>query len=638
MVGKGIGRGVGKIAMGWRGAGASVIAAPVLAGVITLLGVAQIGGALTCPTGDWSGSPTGYDYQWRWADTNEVIAGATSSTFTVRAVDLDHTLACTVSATNAGGTTSVRSAATDPARLALYSNIVFYGDGVSSEGACPGVRNWPSWALLFLGGRVLPSGAWMQAKSGGDLTTITARMHCATDQAPDIFVVTSAGHNDGLVSSSYATYLPAWTAIVDGVIAALPSWAVIVVMLTLPSGVVAEATGGDWRATLRAAQTAIVQDRRATHGNRIILFDPYAAQGGFGPYDYTTHANASDGNVHLNAAGGYTVGRMFASLMTDRVVAASKDAVLADVSASARRGANVYGAWNLTGTAGAKSGTVAPTGNVATTHTLTNNLANGTSVAVVAAKIAQSGFEQQQIDVSGTPAATNTVKFARSSNATLTGATPGKYFAFMTGLRIDDGAGGAAVGPTNFGLTFGSMGNLFSTADLGAWGLAAVPAAIDTVAVCPGKAMFGNDQTAIAPAAEFRFGVASSDTEVVLDRWQVFELETLARRIPSYIGDDTIVGTNFQCRITGTGVTMTAGSLTGTVSAATAATLRAEPGNWAGGGLSFAAGWKRNGTTVSSAWTYAASGALTAGDTLTIDFVVGNTFGTTTRTITLTVT
>ncbi|MFX7155962.1 hypothetical protein ABTI15_19795, partial [Acinetobacter baumannii] len=39
---------------------------------------ATVGTALSVTTGTWSGSPTGFTYQWFYADTSVAISGATS--------------------------------------------------------------------------------------------------------------------------------------------------------------------------------------------------------------------------------------------------------------------------------------------------------------------------------------------------------------------------------------------------------------------------------------------------------------------------------------------------------------------------------------------------------------------------------
>jgi hypothetical protein len=79
----------------------------------TVGGTAQVGQTLTASNGAWSGStPITYTYQWQLEGTN--IAGATNSTYTLVAADLEHTLDVLVTATNGVGAQTATSAQTAP--------------------------------------------------------------------------------------------------------------------------------------------------------------------------------------------------------------------------------------------------------------------------------------------------------------------------------------------------------------------------------------------------------------------------------------------------------------------------------------------------------------------------------------------
>lgn len=87
-----------------------VPAVPVLIGPDpSISGDAAVGHRLTCAHGGWDGSPTAYAY--RWYLGRRQIAGARSSRYTVKSADRGRTLACVVTASNAGG-------ASKPARSA----------------------------------------------------------------------------------------------------------------------------------------------------------------------------------------------------------------------------------------------------------------------------------------------------------------------------------------------------------------------------------------------------------------------------------------------------------------------------------------------------------------------------------------
>ncbi len=74
------------------------------------------GDTLTTSTGSWTNSPTSYSYQWQDCNSSgascSTISGATSNTYTLASSDVGHTIVATVTATNAGGSGSARSAPT----------------------------------------------------------------------------------------------------------------------------------------------------------------------------------------------------------------------------------------------------------------------------------------------------------------------------------------------------------------------------------------------------------------------------------------------------------------------------------------------------------------------------------------------
>jgi len=70
---------------------------------VTVPHVSQAGNILTCTMGTWEGEPTGYAYQWQLDGVN---AGTNANTYTVQAPDVGLTATCTVTATNAIGSTT----------------------------------------------------------------------------------------------------------------------------------------------------------------------------------------------------------------------------------------------------------------------------------------------------------------------------------------------------------------------------------------------------------------------------------------------------------------------------------------------------------------------------------------------------
>jgi hypothetical protein len=91
--------------------------APVNIALPAIAGSATQGQTLAASPGTWSGSPTAYAYQWEDCDVLGescwVIAGATSSSYTLTAGDLASTVRVLVTASNADGASAASSAATE---------------------------------------------------------------------------------------------------------------------------------------------------------------------------------------------------------------------------------------------------------------------------------------------------------------------------------------------------------------------------------------------------------------------------------------------------------------------------------------------------------------------------------------------
>jgi hypothetical protein len=79
-------------------------------------GTARSGSTLTTDNGTWSGTPTGYAYEWRRCDqsgnTCAAIAGATTQSYQVQQADVGSTLRAAVTATNADGSAQATSSST----------------------------------------------------------------------------------------------------------------------------------------------------------------------------------------------------------------------------------------------------------------------------------------------------------------------------------------------------------------------------------------------------------------------------------------------------------------------------------------------------------------------------------------------
>jgi hypothetical protein len=80
----------------------------------TISGETRVGEALTANDGSWTGNPTGFSYQWQRCDVDAIVCGnvpgATGKAYGVRAADVGFRLRVEVTARNAAGTGTARSA------------------------------------------------------------------------------------------------------------------------------------------------------------------------------------------------------------------------------------------------------------------------------------------------------------------------------------------------------------------------------------------------------------------------------------------------------------------------------------------------------------------------------------------------
>jgi Fibronectin type III domain len=115
-------------------------------------GVAQVGQTLSTSNGSWSGSPSGYAYQWSRCDTTGAgcasIAGATGQRYTAGGGDAGSRLSAAVTATNSGGSATAVSAATAtvqsaPTTITLGKTAV----GGSADSFAPDRKRVSAYAL-----------------------------------------------------------------------------------------------------------------------------------------------------------------------------------------------------------------------------------------------------------------------------------------------------------------------------------------------------------------------------------------------------------------------------------------------------------------------------------------------------------
>jgi hypothetical protein len=97
-------------------AGSALAAAPGNTTAPAVTGTAKVGSTLTVSNGTWTGSPTGYTYQWQRCTSSTSctdITGASNQTYVVRTADAGNKLRAVVTASNADGKSTANSNLTD---------------------------------------------------------------------------------------------------------------------------------------------------------------------------------------------------------------------------------------------------------------------------------------------------------------------------------------------------------------------------------------------------------------------------------------------------------------------------------------------------------------------------------------------
>ncbi|MBI2245841.1 MAG: hypothetical protein HYU55_18490 [Nocardioides sp.] len=184
------------------GGSGPVATAPVNTVPPAISGTAAVGQTLSCSQGTWSGSPTGYGYQWR--RDGAAISGATGTTYVVTATDSGRALTCTVTASNSSGSvpqTSAPVTVTADSPVNTVPPIVSGSANIGEALTClPGAWSGSGVSYEYAWKRnnvAIPLATWssytiLSEDVGASLTcTVTARNGQGTAQA------TSAGFGIG---------------------------------------------------------------------------------------------------------------------------------------------------------------------------------------------------------------------------------------------------------------------------------------------------------------------------------------------------------------------------------------------------------------------------------------------------------
>ena len=197
------------------GTGSPTNAGYLDAPVIT--GNTVVGDVLSTTNGTWANSPTSYGYQWEdcTGPTCSNISGATSSTYTVQASDVGHSLRAVVTATNGSGSNSSGSYGTAVASVTTVGNSltsVAYLVGFSPPSGCSSLNatcidttNPPNWDainqvnIFALGGNNTSEAPVQDATTtgssisqGSSISSISATVS-ATIPAGPIMLTTDSG-------------------------------------------------------------------------------------------------------------------------------------------------------------------------------------------------------------------------------------------------------------------------------------------------------------------------------------------------------------------------------------------------------------------------------------------------------------
>lgn len=466
---------------------------------------------------------------------------------------------------------------------------------------------------------------------GGDtIAQLQARLNYTYSQVADITVV-AIGHNSlslgsatcitqlGTMQSTLRTNLGASKRIV---------WTTVLPSVAFPPA----------DATLVAVNNYI-KTLNNTDGGYTTVCD--TASG----FDYTTmtYNVAGDVNIHPNEIGAkYVAGLLQTHVTPFLTTSLTTENVLDQITAASYYGADAHPAQthNITGTAGTLAGTTLPTGSVGSSFTVTNN-----STCAVACSIdAQSGYNRQIIDITGTASAEATIVLSVNNVAgsrAAINAVAGDTLEALCGAALSHTDGTSApVGLLSYGLvmptnTASYMPATYTGADTKNVTGDGALTALTVVAAQTGVIKAYPKTTPVAANnMQLSFGVRvkAGTVNVRLIFWKPIlrKVELVAYAAPVYLGSDGIMAAAERLQFSVIPVN------------AVASTIWC--GTWSGGNLTHSQTRIYKGTVsdtgIGSGTLIATLGAgaspaytpsgLTTGDYVWIERDVTNSFGTTT--------
>jgi len=145
-----------------------------------LSGQPAVGTTLSVSTGSWSGSPTGYAYQWQTCDPSGArcanIAGASLAAYTLGTAEVNHTVRAVVTARNPVGSAAASTAASVLVKGAAPLNTaapVLSGNAVQGQTLSASVGSWAGSPTSF-------AYLWQRCDAGGASCASIAAATAAT--------------------------------------------------------------------------------------------------------------------------------------------------------------------------------------------------------------------------------------------------------------------------------------------------------------------------------------------------------------------------------------------------------------------------------------------------------------------------
>ena len=459
--------------------------------------------------------------------------------------------------------------------LQINSRVVYLGDSLIANAPMRSVRQL---GQVFVNSRLRPGVGCNQGVANQRQDQILARVSETTAQAPSLVVF--CGGTADIAQNRTLTQMQAdHQGIVDALIAAGVTRRV---RWTIPRSTTITGTNEtkrqDFNTWLRSRTDILLVDLET-------VYDP-------------TTSDSYDG-THPSWIGTRKIAAAEAAVIGPLLAAGTP--LYADAADAVAQG-NLEADWNFAGTTGVRSGTVSPTGAVATGWTVTNS----TTCAVACSKTTVDGFDAQQIDITGSATAQNTIRLFNT--ITLSPSfQPGDFIDCAIQLSITATDGSSA--PTRL------RGILVQAGAIAGWG-ASNPDASAGLVDSPILGVFRTEPVGLsAVTASVVFEVAvqipigTADIRIVASRLKAVKSETVAYSAPR-----TIVSNKTLPAVSGT--------------AKVGQTLTANNQTWAGGAVVYTYQWQRGTTAIAGATarTYVVQ-AADLGSTLRCVITGTNSFG-----------